>query len=150
MASTGRAQPTAPDAAKARLLRQAAVTHAVWIPAHGASMGRTVPSGASVLVAPYAPPRRGEVWAYCDESGTVVVHRYRRHIEDGHVLQGDASAGCDAPVSDEELVGRVAAVRVDGRVRRLGRLDRWLSACRRASRALRIGASRMMRRERAT
>jgi hypothetical protein len=90
------------------------------------------------------------VWAYCDESGTVVVHRYRRHVDTGHVLQGDTSASCDAPISDEQLIGRVVAVRVDGRVRALGRLDRWLGDSRGTSRALVARASRMTRRGRAT
>jgi hypothetical protein len=150
MASTGPTPPAASHASKARLLRQAAATTTLWIPARGASMGRAVPSGSSVLVAPYAPPRRGEVWAYCDESGTVVVHRYRRQRDTGHLLQGDTSASSDAPVRDEQLIGRVVAVRVDGRVRGLGRLDRWLGDSRRTSRALVARALRMTRRRRAT
>jgi hypothetical protein len=132
--------------AKARLLREAATREPVWIAAQGASMGRTIPSGSSVRIAGAAAPRGGQVWAYLDGSGSVVVHRYRRHSETGHVLQGDASPHPDAPVGTEQLIGRVTAVRCAGRVRSVGSLDRWGFEFRRVRRALRVRASWVRRR----
>jgi len=80
---------------KARLLRQVAGLRSMWIPAHGSSMGWTIPSGSSVRVVAVERPRRGELWAYCDDNGTVVVHRYAYRAAAGHILRGDASIRCD-------------------------------------------------------
>ena len=106
-------------------------------------MGRAIPTGSSVLVAEKSLPRRGQVWAYCEQSGDVVVHRYRRRTDRGHVLQGDTRARTDAPVPDEQLIGRVTAVRLGGRVRSVGWSDRWYGECQRVARALVARASRM-------
>ena len=52
MPSTDPSPPTVVDAsAKARLLRQAAESTPLWLVARGTSMGRTIPTGSSVLVA---------------------------------------------------------------------------------------------------
>jgi phage repressor protein C with HTH and peptisase S24 domain len=131
---------------KARLLRQAAANAPLWIEARGDSMGRTIPTGASVLVAEDATPRRGQLWAYCDEAGRVVVHRYRRHTGAGHVLQGDTRVHPDAPVQDGRLIGRVTAVRRRGRVRAVGWSDRCVGECLRLARATVARASRAARR----
>jgi len=131
--------------AKARLLREAAASGPLWLVARGTSMGRTIPTGSSVLVAEKSLPRRGQVWAYCEQSGDVVVHRYRRHTDRGHVLQGDTRTHTDAPVPDEQLIGRVTAVRLGGRVRSVGWSDRWHGECQRVARALVVRASRMTR-----
>jgi hypothetical protein len=122
---------------KARLLREAAACEPLWIVAHGASMGRTIPSGSSVRVAGAAAPRRGQVWAYVDGSGAVVVHRYRRRSATGHVLQGDTSSHSDAPVPTDQLIGRVTAVRSAGRLRSVGSFDRLRFEYRRVARRLR-------------
>src|SRR5262245_30979367 len=105
-------------------------------------MGRTIPTGSSVLIADYTPARRGEVWAFCDQSGGVVVHRYRCHTDRGHVLQGDTGARPDPPIRDEQLIGPVTAVRRGDRVRVLGRVDRWFGEGRRLARAIVGRASR--------
>ena len=131
---------------KARLLRQAAADAPLWIAARGDSMGRTIPTGASVLVAHDASPRRGQLWAYCDEAGRVVVHRYRRHTSAGHVLQGDTRVQPDPPVQDERLIGRVTAVRRRGRDRHVGWSDRCLGESQRLPRELLARATRMTRR----
>jgi signal peptidase len=133
----------------ARLLREAAAIAPLWLVARGDSMGRSVPNGASVLVARSPTPRRGEVWAYCERSGGVVVHRYRRHSGAGHVLQGDTRPKPDPPVPDDQLVGRVTAVRSGDRVRALGWGDRVVSAGRRAARVVFVrvrGVTRRLRR----
>jgi hypothetical protein len=131
---------------KARLLRRAASQAPLWIVAHGSSMGRTIPSGSSVLVVQSSMPRRGEVWAFCDSSGTVVVHRYQRRAGADHVFQGDTHAVVDAPVGDAQLIGRVSAVRRDGRVRTLGWTDRVLDECRRVRRSIAARIARARRR----
>ena len=146
---------TAPDPApspaqraetKARLLRESAASAPLWIVTRGTSMGRAIPDGASVLVVPGATPRRGQVWVYCDESGDVVAHRYRRRTASGHVLRGDVRAYADAPIGDEQLVGRVTAVRCGDRVRAVGWRDRCVGECRRVPSALVARASRVTRR----
>ena len=147
MASTAPVPPSGVDAsAKARLLREAAESASLWIAARGESMGRTIPTGSSVLVAEGSMPRRGEVWAYCDPSGNVVVHRYRRLTSAGHVLQGDTRTRPDPPVREEWLIGRVTAVRRGDRIRSVGWRDRCVGACQRLPRAAIARASRMTQR----
>jgi hypothetical protein len=147
MPSTDASSLTALDAsAKARVLRRAAASAPLWIVARGDSMGRTIPTGASVLVAPCSTPRRGEVWAFCDQAGEVVVHRYRRHTDAGHVLQGDTRGQPDAPVGEEQLIGRVAAVRRGGRVRTVGWRAWCLGECQRLPRVVVARTSRVTRR----
>jgi hypothetical protein len=136
------------DAAeKARLLRQAANTGTpLWIAAHGSSMGWTIRTGSKVHVVGNPDPRRGQLWAYCDGSGRVVVHRYRHRVDAGHVLQGDACARPDPPVDAEQLIGQVIAVRRGTRVRSVGRADVILGACQRLPRMLISRAVRYGRR----
>jgi hypothetical protein len=83
-------------------------------------MGWTIPPGSTVHVVPSAQPRRGQLWAYCDDAGTVVVHRYEYGADAGHVLRGDALRQFDAPVGDERIIGRVIAVRRGDRAPRVG------------------------------
>lgn len=131
---------------KARLLREAAAHEPLWIVAHGGSMGRTIPTGSSVLVAQCSSPRRGQIWAYCEPCGTVVVHRYRRRTEAGHVLQGDTRTRSDPPVGDDLLIGRVTAVRRGGRARSVGWRDRCRGECQRLPRVAVARAARLARR----
>jgi hypothetical protein len=151
MGSDGPSSTTALDApTKTRLMRHAAATRPLWMVARGSSMGRTIPTGASVLVGECTRPRRGQVWAYYDATGALVVHRYRRRTDAGHVLQGDTRPRPDPPVPDERLVGRVTAVRRRGRVRAVGWTDRAVGACQRLPRVLiaraRAVARRLLRR----
>ena len=136
--------------AKARLLRRAANTGTpLWIAAHGPSMGWTIRTGSKVHVVGNLSPRRGQLWAYCNESGRVIVHRYRDRIDAGHVLQGDACVRPDPPVDAQRLIGQVVAVQRGTRVRSVGRADVILGASQRiartlVARTLRVG--RMVRR----
>jgi len=86
-------------------------------------MGRTIRTDSEVLVAPSAEPRFGEVWAFCNADGTLVVHRFLRHRRGAFYFQGDAHWP-DPPVPRGRLVGRVVRVRQGGRERPLGRSDR--------------------------
>jgi hypothetical protein len=54
----------------------------------------------------------------------LVAHRHRRGARGVHVFQGDAKARPDDRVGDEQLVGRVVAVRREGHVHALGTRDR--------------------------
>lgn len=136
-------------AAKVRLLRRAAATTPLWVGAKGSSMGWTIRSGSEVHVRTSASPRRGQVWAYCDDTGRLVVHRYRRRTEGGHVLQGDTCVRPDSPVDDARLVGKVVAVRRGGRTRSIGRTDVIFGASQRIPRVLvarTVRAARNLRR----
>ena len=108
---------------KASLLRRRAATEPIWIEVSGMSMGRRLP-GERVLVAAGRNPRPGEVWAFVDDDGHVVVHRLNRHVGGRSWLQGDANPSSDVPVRADRLIGRVASVDVNGRIRSLGALER--------------------------
>ncbi len=136
-------------AAKADLLRRAAATTPLWITGQGRSMGWTIPTGAEVLVAASTSPRRGQLWAYADEAGQLIVHRYRRRGRDGHVLQGDTCVRPDRPVRDGQLIGRVDQVRRRGRTRSVGWSDPILGASQRIPRQIigrTVRAARRLRR----
>jgi hypothetical protein len=113
-----------PPAAKAAILRRGAAATPMAIDVKGSSMATAIPDGARVLVVAGDRPRRGEVWAFVADDGTVVVHRFRRQRDGVLWLQGDGNQRVDRPVTPEMLIGRVLATDVDGRRRRLGRLDR--------------------------
>ena len=108
-------------------LRSAAAGRDLWLDVAGGSMGRAVAGGGSVLVGGAGGrPRVGEVWAFCDAEGRVVVHRCRGGGPGTWVFEGDAVGRRDRPVPEDLLIGRVRAVRdPGGAVRPLGRADRW-------------------------
>jgi phage repressor protein C with HTH and peptisase S24 domain len=136
-------------ATKARLLRRAVGSSSMWIPVYGASMGWTIPPGSTVHVVPSTQPRRGQLWAYCNDASTVVVHRYEYRADAGHVLRGDAARQSDPPVDDERIIGRVVAVRRGDRVPRVGsgfRIRGVLQRTRRSARAHRGAILRKLRR----
>jgi hypothetical protein len=109
----------------ARLLRHRVEHGSLVVPVTGASMGRSIRDGSVVeVVTTLRSPRRGEVWAFVDAGGTVLVHRYRSRVGDVLWFRGDGNRADDRPVPSDALVGRVAAVRADGRRRVLGKLDR--------------------------
>jgi SOS-response transcriptional repressor LexA len=114
-----------PPATKAAVLRRRAAESPIAIDVKGSSMGAGIPSGARVLVAAAHRPRRGEVWAFVSDDGTVIVHRFRRERAGTLWFQGDGNAGVDRPVTPEMLVGRVVATDVEGRRRSFGSLARW-------------------------
>jgi hypothetical protein len=91
----------------ARLLRARAAAEPLWLDVSGHSMGRSIPDGTRVRVDTGASPRRGEVWAFCNDTGEIVVHRSRGADERGHRFQGDTVVREDSPVVDALLVGRV-------------------------------------------
>ena len=90
-------------------------------------MGRAIPSGSRVLVATSPPPRRGEVWAFVDDDGRLLVHRFRRSREGICWFEGDANPTADPGVHPVRLVGRVKTVDDGHRSWRLGSAARWRS-----------------------
>lgn len=114
-----------PETVAGALRQAAAGDRELWLDVSGTSMGRAIVGGGSVLVGPRPRPRVGEVWAFCDDAGRIVVHRCRGRAGGAWVFEGDAVGRRDAPVAADRLIGRVGAVRdAEGRVRRLGGADR--------------------------
>jgi hypothetical protein len=115
---------TTPPDTIARLLRRRAESGPLWIDTTGSSMGRAIPDGARVRVVAVARPRRGEVWAMCDDEGRVIVHRALGVVGGRWWFQGDANRSPDLPVERDRLIGRVDEIDNAGRRRRLGASDR--------------------------
>lgn len=113
-------------ATKALALRRAATGSSLWLEASGDSMGRLIVPGDRVAIVATTRPRRGQVWAFCDARGDVLVHRCRGRRGGLWLFQGDARGRPDRPVSEANLVGRVTAIDHAGRRRPLGRRDRLL------------------------
>jgi hypothetical protein len=108
-------------------------------------MGWTVRTDSTVLVVPGNNPQPGEVWAFCNASGRVVIHRYRRHVATGHVFQGDTCVHPDRPVDELHMIGRVVAVRRRDRQRPLPRGHRLLGAVQRTPRIVVARAAGVLR-----
>ncbi|HEX4983478.1 MAG TPA: hypothetical protein VFV63_17360 [Ilumatobacteraceae bacterium] len=121
---------TTPPDTIARLLRRRAESGTLWIDTVGSSMGRAVPDGARVRVVAAARPRRGEVWAICNDDSRVVVHRALGVVDGRWWFQGDANRSPDLPIELARLIGRVAEVDIAGRRRRLRGPDRLLARSR--------------------
>ncbi len=101
-------------AAAARLLRSRAIEHDLWIDVTGVSMSPTLEPPARVLIRPAPRPRPGQVWAYVEDGGAIVVHRFLRRQRSGWLLfRGDGMPADDGVVADAHLVGRV--VRMEDR-----------------------------------
>jgi phage repressor protein C with HTH and peptisase S24 domain len=121
----------------ADLMRQRVATNPLWLPVHGMSMQPSIVDGTEVKLVPGSRPRRGEVWAFCRAEGDVVVHRCRRRETGGYVFAGDAQLIADAPVHDDQLIGKVVAIRGEGASRAVTGRDRWIWKAKNAHRALR-------------
>lgn len=100
---------------------QAGAQH--WVPIEGHSMRPLLRAGDSVLVVHSREGiRRGDVVVFRDK-GRQVAHRVLRIVngDAGSVLstRGDSVRRSDAPVPAQKIVGRVVAIRRDGRRIRL-------------------------------
>jgi hypothetical protein len=137
-----RDEPPAWVLTKAALLARRAGDAPLWVPVRGSSMGRSIRPGWEVRVVPADRPRRFEIWAYCNQRGALVVHRYRRRQRGVHRLVADVRLRPDPTVRNGQLVGRVTAVRRDGRTRRLGPRDRLTGALARIGRAAKARLAR--------
>jgi signal peptidase I len=109
----------------------------------GTSMLPTIADSELVTVAPLRPGDRivaGDI-VLCRRPGGLLAHRVVR-IDDGRgalVLRGDAKAACDAPVTRNDILGKVIGVNRDGRVVRL------TGTRARLRNAVRVAASRTKR-----
>ena len=121
---------TTPPDTITRLLRRRAESGTLWIDAVGSSMGQAIPDGARVRVVAVDRPRRGEVWAMCNDEGRVIVHRVLGVVGRRWWLQGDANRSPDLPVDLVRLIGRVDEIEVAGRRRRLRPSDRVIARAR--------------------
>ena len=129
-ASTPSPLPGDPDVT-ARLLRKRLADAPVELPVSGKSMGSTIRSGSTVLIAELSEPRRGEVWAFVGVGSGIVVHRVRHLTRDTMTGRGDGNLVDDIEVPRAHLIGRVAAATgPDGSTRRFGLLDRRSAAIR--------------------
>jgi hypothetical protein len=110
----------------------------------GQSMTPTIRDGEAVTVEPVkaADVRRGEIILYRTERG-LIAHRVVSIREAGAAtgkrtfyLRGDASDGCDAPVSEEQIMGKIVAVERHGRKENLSgsRRSAWFKNLRRLAR----------------
>jgi signal peptidase I len=119
--------------------------HSVRFRAKGGSMRPTICEGEAITVAPARPSAigRGDVILYRSTLG-VFAHRVARVVQKldrtlVFVPRGDASATCDEPIEESEVLGVVVAVERGGRA-----LDP--AAVRaRALAAVRVFAARLVR-----
>jgi len=118
MESTNASGPDAAGASGAeslaRLLRLRAASEPLRIDVAGTSMGRTIVSGSSVWVSAATRPHWGEIWAYCNATGHIEVHRSVGRRGGRHRFWGDGNPNADELVTDERLIGRVIAVEPPG------------------------------------
>jgi Coenzyme PQQ synthesis protein D (PqqD) len=98
---------------------------ALWIEISSGSMRPVLRSGNRVRIAAADRPRWGEVWAYCHQTGFVLVHRCKGRRRDGFLFQGDAERRSMAFVPRDRLIGRAVAVEHGRSSRPLGRAERW-------------------------
>jgi phage repressor protein C with HTH and peptisase S24 domain len=114
--------------------------HVVRFQADGWSMHPTIRYGETIIVEPLGDSavRTGDVLLY-RHLRSAIAHRLVRVTSTELVLRGDAADSCDAPVSSDQLLGRVVAVERRGRTVRLDYLSGlWSSILARALRRLRI------------
>ncbi|MDW3217470.1 MAG: S24/S26 family peptidase [Acidimicrobiales bacterium] len=115
----------APDAdAVARLLRARVGDAPVELAVAGSSMAGVIATGSTVVIEAADRPRRGEIWAFVEDDGRVVVHRVRELDGDLVIGRGAGNPLDDDPVARDRLVGRVSAATHGGQVRRFGAWDR--------------------------
>lgn len=117
--------PRSVAAATASVLRQRTREGGIWIDVDGTSMSPTIRPPARVLVVAAERPRPGEIWAFVDDGGAIVVHRFLRRRRSGSLLlRGDGMGADDGFVLATHLVGRVEHVE-DARGARRARARYW-------------------------
>lgn len=87
-------------------------------------MGQTIHAGSQVLLDDAPSPRIGEIWAWCSDDATVVVHRSLGRGRAGFRFQGDGRIDRDPPVPPDRIIGRVRQVRYGDHLWRVGWRDR--------------------------
>ena len=116
---------TVPDPdVTARLLRGRLADGPLELPVSGSSMRGVIESGAIVDLSAADEPRVGEIWAFVDDDGNLVVHRIRHVAPDQVVGRGSGNIRDDAPVRRHRLVGRVRTATTEHGPRTFGEGDR--------------------------
>jgi hypothetical protein len=114
--------------------------HVVRFQADGWSMHPTIRYGETIIVEPLGDSavRAGDVLLY-RHARFAIAHRLVRVTSTELVLRGDAADSCDAPISSDQLLGRVVAVERRGRLLRFGLRSRlWSPVSARALRRVRV------------
>ena len=93
-------------------------------------MGTTILAGSLVLLDDAPRPRIGEIWAWCSDDATVVVHRSLGRGRRGYRFQGDGRIDPDPPVPPDRIIGRVREVRYRDHLWRIGWRDRLVRTAR--------------------
>jgi len=115
-----------PDAV-ANLLRRRVNESELELPVTGSSMLGAIDSDSVVRLVASSRPRPGEVWAFVDNDGRLIVHRIRRLRPDTVTHRGVGNSRDDEPVSRTRMVGRVVSSSGRGRSRRFGSLDAFIA-----------------------
>lgn len=113
--------------AVARLLRARVGDAPVELAVTGSSMAGVIATGSIVVIEAADRPRRGEIWAFVDDDGGVVVHRLREIDGDVVIGRGTGNPLDDDPVATDRLIGRVSAATQGDEHRRFGAWDRRVS-----------------------
>ena len=87
-------------------------------------MGTTILEGSHVLLEEAPRPHIGEIWAWCADDSTVVVHRSLGRGRLGYRFQGDGRIDLDPPVPLDRIIGRVRQVRHRDHLWQVGWRDR--------------------------
>jgi len=115
-ASAARAVPACVSTAALRLWKERAAT--LHLPMVSASMQPSIKVGDLLIVDHRAPVGVGDIIVF-HRQAQLIAHRVQevriRHDQSEYVCQGDANAWKDEPVSEASLVGKVIALRREGR-----------------------------------
>jgi len=120
-------EPTDDPDAVAALLRRRVGESGLTVPVAGSSMAGTIESGSLAMIAPSDSPRPGQVWAFVDGSGRLVVHRIRTISADAVTHRGVGNSRDDQPVGRSRMVGRVVSSTSDGHTTKFGKLDAFVA-----------------------
>jgi len=82
-----------------------------------------IESGSVATISPSSDPRPGQVWAFVDDSGRLIVHRIRTISADAVTHRGVGNARDDQPVGRSRMVGRVVSSTSHGHSTKFGSLD---------------------------
>jgi signal peptidase I len=128
-------------------LRDLAREGPVAVTVRGASMAPLLADGDRVEVAPALLYWPGDVVAFRDDQGRLIVHRLLGYRSQGGriagLTRGDAATGLDAPIPLDRLLGRVVAV--DGRPARQAGLVSPVLRARAVLALLRLAVRRLLR-----
>lgn len=107
----------------AGLLRKRVAESGLDLPVTGSSMTGVIESGSTVSIVSARRPHRGQVWAFVDDNGRIIVHRIRSIEADTVTHRGVGNSHDDRPVERSRMIGRVISSNSYGRSRNFGTAD---------------------------